>query len=93
MKLRRTTSVAYGNAAASLWSRRGADGQAMGLDESGALLLRGDSGEVEAVTADRYAGVLNPNGGTDLDHLAGWNIQSFGNGPTRTSEIAVGRGE
>jgi BirA family biotin operon repressor/biotin-[acetyl-CoA-carboxylase] ligase len=26
-------------------------GQAMGLDESGALLLRGDSGEVEAVTA------------------------------------------
>jgi len=68
-------------------------GQAMGLDESGALLLRGDSGEVEAVTADRYAGVLNPNGGTDLDHLTGWNIQSFGNGPTRTSEIAVGRGE
>jgi len=36
-------------------------GQALGLDESGALLLRGDSGEVEAVTAgDMQAHEIEP---------------------------------
>jgi BirA family biotin operon repressor/biotin-[acetyl-CoA-carboxylase] ligase len=45
------SSLTLGQRVTVSTSRGRRHGQALGLDESGALLLRGDSGEVEAVTA------------------------------------------
>jgi BirA family biotin operon repressor/biotin-[acetyl-CoA-carboxylase] ligase len=45
------SSLTLGQRVTLTTSRGRKHGQAMGLDESGALLLRSDSGEVEAVTA------------------------------------------
>jgi BirA family biotin operon repressor/biotin-[acetyl-CoA-carboxylase] ligase len=45
------SSLTLGQRVTLTTSRGRRHGQALGLDESGALLLRGDSGEVEAVTA------------------------------------------
>jgi BirA family biotin operon repressor/biotin-[acetyl-CoA-carboxylase] ligase len=45
------SSLTLGQRITLTTSRGRKHGQALGLDESGALLLRGDSGEVETVTA------------------------------------------
>jgi BirA family biotin operon repressor/biotin-[acetyl-CoA-carboxylase] ligase len=46
-----SSSLTLGQRVTLITARGRKYGQAMGLDESGALLLRGDSGEVEVVTA------------------------------------------
>jgi BirA family biotin operon repressor/biotin-[acetyl-CoA-carboxylase] ligase len=46
-----SSSLTLGQRVALMTARGRKYGQAMGLDESGALLVRGDSGQVEAITA------------------------------------------
>lgn len=51
------SSLTLGQQVALTTARGVKHGQALGLDESGALLLRGNSGEIEAVTAGDMAAV------------------------------------
>ena len=46
-----SSSLTLGQRVVLITARGRKHGQALGLDESGALLVRGDSGEVEAITA------------------------------------------